>query len=182
MNEKAYNGLHALAALRSKLDATSHREVIQEGGYCWNAHFVFKSPTTLKALEKMKAQLQLPLPKAYEAFLLYSDGALLYHDDVYGQWGFRCYGTQDLFSANAKRQTPYGNDWPHSYLIFAESLGDADLLVFDTAQLTEEADDCPVIDGDSGYLPHAWTTITRRFDDWLDRLVVAQGAKYWRWY
>jgi SMI1/KNR4 family protein SUKH-1 len=182
MDAKEYHGLNALAALRSKLDATSHMQVIQEGGYCWNAHFVFRSSATTEALENMKGQLQVPLPKAYEEFLLYSNGALLYHDDVYGQWGFRCYGTEEFLAANAKRQAPYGKDWPHPYLIFAESLGDADVLILDTAKLTKEGRDCPVIDGDSGYLPQKWTPITRSFDDWLDRLVVAQGTKYWRWY
>lgn len=181
MNVQEYHGLKALAVLRGKLDATSHVEVIQEGGYCWKAHFLFADPAPPEALEAFKKQLLIPLPQAYEHFLRYSNGALLYHDDVFGQWGFRLYGTEDYGYASMKRQAPYGSEWPLSYLLFGESLGDADLLVLDTAKAVKEGNDCSVIDGDSGYLPHSWTPAARSFDTWLDRLVVAQGAKYWRW-
>jgi hypothetical protein len=180
--QKGYDGLTALAALRQKLDATSYLEVIHEGGYCWKAHFTFGSPGRVEAIEVVKSQLQLPLPLAYEQFLLHYDGALLYHDDVYGQWGFQLYGTRDFLTANVERKQPYGEDWPPSYLIFAESLGDADLLVLDTAQPVNEGKDCRVIDGNSSDPPRRWPSAARSFGDWLDRLVVAQGAKYWRWY
>jgi len=177
-----YDGLTALAALQGKLDETSHLEAIQEGGYLWQAHFTFHTPAAVEAIEEVKRQLRLPLPIAYEQFLLHYDGALLYHDDMYGQWGFRLYSAQELLTSGIRRTKPYGNDWPLSYLVFAESLGDADLLVLDTAQPVKEGKDCKVIDGDSGYLPHLWKAAARSFGNWLDRLVVAQGAKYWRWY
>jgi SMI1 / KNR4 family (SUKH-1) len=182
MTTKAYDGLTALATLRSKLDTASYLEVIHEGGYAWKAHFVFNNPAMVEAIEVVKGKLQLPLLIAYEQFLLHYDGALLYHADVYGQWGFRLYGTKDLLTTSMHKKKPYGNDWPPAYLVFAESLGDADLLVLDTAQTVNEGKDCRVIDGDSGYPPHMWKGAARSFGDWLDRLVVAQGAKYWRWY
>jgi len=181
MNAQGYNGLKALVALRGILDATSHVEVIQEGGYCWKAHCLFADPAPTEALEVFKKQLPVPLPQAYEHFLRYTNGALLYHDDVYGQWGFRLYGIEESVSARLKRQAPYGSQWPLSYLLFGESLGDADLLILDTAMSVKEGSDCYVIDGDSGYPPSTWTPAARSFDTWLDRLVVAQGAKYWRW-
>jgi len=53
---------------------------------------------------------------------------------------------------------------------------------YDTSQPVDEGNDCRVIDGDSGYLPQEWKAVARSFGDWLDRLVVAQGTKYWRWH
>lgn len=176
------SGLLALEALRSKLNASAHLEVIHEGGEIWRAHFAFGSPTTVEDLEAMKGQVHLPLPLNYEQFLLHANGALLYHDDQFGQWGFQLYGTGDLVSINMDFQERYGDTWPPTYFVFAKSLGDTDRLILDIAQSVDNGRDCPVIDGDSGYQPSEWRVAARSFSDWLDRLVVAQGAKYWRWY
>lgn len=99
-----------------------------------------------------------------------------------GQWGYHLYGVSDLIARNKHWKERYVNDWPPTYLAFAESFGDADFLLFDTEQPTNEGKDYCVVDGDSGYLSSRWHTIAPGFGDWLDRLIVAQGAKYWRWY
>lgn len=181
MTRKGYDGLSALVALRGKLDAFSCLEVIHENGHCWKAHFTFNEPATREDLEAVKRQVQLPLSPTYEQFLLHCDGALLYYDDEYGQWGFHLYGTQELFLAN-EQQKDIHEDWPLTYLTFAESFGDADILVFDVAQPVENDTDYRVLDGDSADYPREWVVAAPSFGDWLDRLVVAQGAKYWRWY
>ncbi|MBA2392071.1 MAG: SMI1/KNR4 family protein [Ktedonobacteraceae bacterium] len=175
------NAVHTLNMLKSKLDDSSHLTVLQEGRYCWNAHFTFGEPATPESIERIKEKLQLPFSPAYEEFLLSANGALLYHDNVNGQWGFRLYGTRELFRANARFKERYRIDHS-SYIAFAESLGDADLLLLDTTQFVNEGRDFRVIDGDSADPPAQWKTAARSFCDWLDRLVVAQGAKYWRWY
>ena len=182
MAKQNWNAVHILNLLRSKLDDSSHLEVIQEGGYCCNAHFIFGKPATLEAINSIKKTLQLPFSSAYEEFLLYSDGAFLYEDDMDGQWGFQLYGTKDLLRANLRFRERYQLDNSTTYLAFAESLGDADLLLFDTAQFVDGGRDFHVIDGDSDDPPPQWKIAARSFCDWLDRLVVAQGAKYWRWY
>jgi hypothetical protein len=181
MKEQEYSGLAALAAMRTKLDSASHLEVIHEGGYCWKAHFEFGNPATADSIEKVRSQLDVPFPTVYDQFLRHYDGALLYHDDTYGQWGFQLYGTKDLIEKNMLWQSLY-DGWSASYLVFAESRGDSDLLLFDTSQQTKKPGECVVLDGDTGYPAASWRIITLSFSDWLDRLVVAQGAKYWRWY
>lgn len=182
MMEDNNNGLIALEALRSKLDASAHLEVIHEGGEIWKAHFTFDNPTTVEDIQGVKRQLHLSLPPNYEQFLLHYNGALLYHDDIFGQWGFQLYGTGDLISANMDFKKRHADNWPPTYFVFAKSLGDTDRLILDTAQSVDNGRDCPVVDGDSGYLPQEWKIAARSFSDWLDRLVVAQGAKYWQWY
>lgn len=182
MARKGYDGLKALTTLRAKLDAESFLEVMHEGGYLWKATCTFNAPAPKEAIVGLREHLGVPLPPAYEQFLLYADGAVLYYDDEYGQWGYQLYGTSDLIARNQHWKKRYGNDWPSTYLAFAESFGDADLLILDTSQPANEGNDCRVIDGDSGYLPSTWRAIAPGFGDWLDRLVVAQGTKYWRWY
>ena len=179
MTTNADTGVTAIKLLQSKLDASSHLEVMSEKARCWRASFSFEPPVKLESLEQI--QTRWPIPLSYEQFLLYCDGALLYYDDVYGQWGFRFYGTSELLAKNALWQKLY-DGWSSSFLVFAESLGDSDLLLIDANRQSDIAGESCVLDGDTGYPVSTWRVIARSFGDWLDRLVVAQGAKYWRWY
>lgn len=175
-----YDGLTALAALHTKV-RNSTLEIIHEGGMIWTAHFTFNDPAHPQDIATLKAAVLL-LPHAYEQFLLHHNGAILYYDGQYGQWGFQLYGTSDLIDLNERQKKRFDDDWPASYLAFARSFGDADALVFDLSKPVEGGLDYVVLDGDSGELPHDWVAAAPSFGDWLDRLVVAQGAKYWRWY
>lgn len=58
---------------------------------------------------------------------------------------------------------------------------DGDILLFDLKKLASEKRDY-ILDGDEGYQVENWDYIKGDFGKWLDRLIVAQGAKYWRWY
>jgi hypothetical protein len=179
MTENMIEGLNSLKLIQSKLDTESHLEVISEGARCWKAFFAFEPSAKKEELEPIQARWSLP--RTYEQFLRYTNGALLYYDDVYGQWGFQFYGTKELLTKNALWQSLYSG-WSTSYLAFAESRGDADLLLLDTSRPSNIASECYVIDGDTGYPAHTWQPIGQSFGKWLARLVVAQGAKYWRWY
>lgn len=179
MTENRVEGLNSLKLIQSKLDAESHLEVISEGTRCWKAFFAFESPAKEEELEPIQARWSLP--RTYEQFLLYTNGALLYYDDVYGQWGFQFYGAKELVAKNVLWQSLYAG-WSTSYLVFAESKGDSDLLLLDTSRPSDIVGECYVIDGDTGYPVHTWQPISRSFGKWLTRLVVAQGTKYWRWY
>lgn len=181
MEQKTGNGIAAIMALRDIIDANSSLEVMANRGERWRASFSFGAPAELSSLELTQLQLGIRLPPAYIAFLRTWDGARLYTDAEYGQWGFWLYGTSDLMPMNTKWRKRYNTDWALTYVAFAESFGDADLLVLDTGQLVDDDQDCRVIDGDSGYKPAQWRAAARSFDAWLERLVIAQGVKYWRW-
>ena len=182
MVKRGYNGLSALDALRTTLNDASTREVINENGHIWRAGFTFGKPATEEEIADVKMLLSLPLPASYEQFLRRFNGALLYKDKEYGQWGFHLYGTADLVRENERWRHFYDGKLPEKYLATAKSLGDVDLLLLDTAQQVKDGTDCPVIDGNADDPPARWKQAARSFSDWLDRLVVAQGAKYWRWY
>ncbi len=65
-----YDGLTALAALRGKLDETSHLEVIHPAGHVWKASFTFGPSAAVEEIEVVKKELQVSLPPAYERFLV----------------------------------------------------------------------------------------------------------------
>ncbi len=180
MMQNRHDGLTALKLVQSKLDPSSHLGVISEGGHEWNAYFSFNAPATQENLEGLAKRWKLP--STYEQFLAYCDGAVLYKDDIYGQWGYYLYGTHELKQANEYYRNMYEEQWLATYLAFGRSLGDRDLLLIDTSQCMIELKECYVIDGNSESLPQTWSPIARSFGGWLDYLVVAQGAKYWRWF
>jgi phage pi2 protein 07 len=180
MPQKKPDGLSALTFLQSRLDTSSHLEVLNEGAYHWKAYFSFALPAQKNQLEPIKKIWNLP--STYEEFLLHHNGALLYYDDVYGQWGYQFYNTEELITKNRQWQHIYEDDWSSAFLVFAESLGDSDLLLIDTQQPSPIDGECYIVDGDVAYPSSQWRRIAQSFGIWLDRLVVAQGAKYWRWY
>lgn len=180
MTRNSQDGLNAIKAVQSKLDSSSHLEVLSERGRRWKAYFSFSSPASEESLTPVLTKWRLP--PTYQQFLLYSNGALLYNDDVYGQWGFQLYGVDELLPKNDLWRGLYSDGWSPSYLVFAESLGDSDLLLLDTERFSNIDEECYVTDGDTGYPVRTWRTIAPSFGVWLGRLVVAQGAKYWRWY
>ncbi len=180
MSEKISNGLKAVTFLQSRLDASSHLEVLNEGAHYWKAYFSFAQRAYKDQLEPIKRRWELP--PTYEQFLLHHNGALLYYDDVYGQWGYQLYNTEELIAKNEQWQHIYEDDWSPTFLVFAESFGDTDLLLIDTKQPSNVSGESYVIDGDVAYPSSEWRRIARSFSEWLDRLIVAQGAKYWRWY
>ncbi|GHO61741.1 SMI1/KNR4 family protein [Ktedonobacter sp. SOSP1-52] len=173
--------IKVLGLLRSKLSNDSYLEVTGEGAYVWRASFSFFPPATVEDLERLKSYWKLP--SSYEQFLLYSNGAELFIDDRYGQWGFSLYAVNDILIKNTHWQSLY-DDWSSSFLVFAECLGDADLLILDTNRHSLSLPhECYVLDGDTGYPVKTWqkNIIAKSFVQWLDRLIVAQGSKYWHW-
>lgn len=178
MNSESFAGL---IALRQRLDAAGSIHVFHEDGYGWVAGFEWKQGATRELLQQAEQSLHARLPVTYQRFLMETNGALLYHDRQYGQWGYLIYGTDELIEKRKYWSEIFKWDWHESYLVFAESLGDADVLVLDLAHPTSDGMDCVVRDGESGRRPSDWLPIANGFERWLDRLIVAQGVKYWRW-
>jgi hypothetical protein len=58
--------------------------------------------------------------------------------------------------------------------------GDGDMLLFDINKSNENERNY-IIDGDQGYQTDEWDYIKGDFENRIDRLIVAQGTKYWRW-
>ncbi len=171
-----------LGGLQDQLGPDSTLWVTGGAGHYWTAHFRFNPPATSTALQVCKEKLPAPLPPEYQDFLMVHDGATLYYDNEYGQWGFDLYGTAELTQRNAEAEWREWlvEPWPPSYLVFGRPWAEPDLLIFDTARITLQGE-CVVVDGDHEEQIANWKVIARSFSEWLDHLVDAQGVKYWRW-
>ena len=171
--------MNTIDTLRKRLKG--NRLVVQnEDGFVSEVAFEWNEPTTEEEIRIFEKQHSIMLPRSYREFLKISNGAVLFKDIEYGQWGCRILGLSELHSTTLDMKT-WGCELPSSFLVFATWLGDLDVLLFDLKRL-ETNEKSYIIDGEQGVKVEEWSVINGDFSKWLDRLVIAQGTKYWRWY
>jgi hypothetical protein len=144
------------------------------------------------AVGRLEQDLGLALPSSYRDFLLVNDGAALFYDVTYGQYGVLVHGTaayrygvrSGLVAADlaALARTDIGRDLG-AYLPFASLVGDSDLLLFDTAHPVREGGrlEYPVCYIDAIGRVDEVEVIDTDFGSWLDHMVEANGARWWHW-
>lgn len=176
--EKLFAGI---SLLRQRTSVDNRIEVVH-GGHLWTAGFEWFSPVLNETILETELQLNKSLPKDYVAFLSHvSNGALMFHDLEYGQWGFKIYSSSELLEKQLLWQHSLEGKWKSHFVAFAENLGDEYVMVFNLEQPTSNGISCAVMQG-SPYDPvDYWPIASRSFYEWLDHLVMAQGAKYWEW-
>jgi hypothetical protein len=154
--------------------------VQNENGFTGKMGFEWNDPATDTEIEKFEIENNVVLPDGFKDFLRISNGALLFKDTQYSQWGCKVLGLNDLISITEKVAS-WGYSLDSNWLVFATWLGDTDILLFDMNKY-ETGNKDYIIDGEQGEQVEDWENIRGDFSKWLDRLIVAQGAKYWRWY
>jgi hypothetical protein len=176
--EKMFAGV---SLLRRRLSADGRLEVAHSGNL-WTAAFEWFPPTSTDIILETQGQLGKTLPKDYASFLSsVSNGAVMFFDVQYGQWGFKIYGARELLEKQRFWQHSLEGKWKSHFIAFAENFGDEYVMVFDLERPTSDVMSYTVVQG-SPYDPVAyWLAASRSFHEWLDHLVTAQGAKYWEW-
>lgn len=140
--------------------------------------FQWNNSITEEEVCEFEKKIGYSLPKSYVEFLKISDGAILFKDALFGQWGY------DLVSIDSIIETTnnirnLGYNIPMQTIVIAKSFGDGDFILIDLIKAKNNDD--YLIDGEQGYQYDDWEVIKGKFDKFIDRLIVAQGAKYWRW-
>jgi hypothetical protein len=172
----------AIMALKKQLSSGQQIEV-SHSGHRWKGSFRWSEPADAEMVRDALASFNDRLPKDYATFLgQVSNGAILYHDAEYGQWGFELYGTDKL----VKKQKLWGKsipieEWGSRFIAFGEMFGEANALVFDLSKPSINQDSCAVLEASAIDPIEYWPLASRSFHDWLDHLITAQGDKYWLW-
>ncbi|MCL5290247.1 MAG: SMI1/KNR4 family protein [Firmicutes bacterium] len=172
--------MKAITALKSRLSQNNTLYIQNEGGHLSEAGFEWNEPATIEEIYEFEGQNQILLPETYKEFLRISNGALIFKDIQYGQWGCKVLGLNDILKVTSKK-IKVGCQLKKYWTVFATWLGDGDMLVFDLNKY-KAGEKNYIIDADQGYQTNKWVYIQGDFSKWIDRLIVAQGAKYWRWY
>jgi hypothetical protein len=151
-------------------------------GDLWKATFNWFPTCSEEEINKTQQDLGKPLPEDYIAFLSHiSNGALLFYDVKYGQWGFKIFGIEELYEKQQLWQENFPRTWQSKFLAFAELIGDPNVMLFDLDRPNRDGNSYAVMEGNAYDEVDEWPIASRSFHEWLDHLVTAQGARYWDW-
>jgi len=165
--------------LKKRLSEKNTLFVQDEGGYFEEMGIEWFDPISEKEIDKFEKDNNIILPEGYKEFLQISNGAVLFKDIKYGQWGCKILSIYEIIPKTSEMKN-YGLDFSDSWIVFAEWLGDSDLLLFDLEKYYKE-NSSYIIDGQEMEKIENWKNIKGNFENWLERLIVSQGAKYWHW-
>jgi hypothetical protein len=75
------------------------------------------------------AETEVVLPESLLAFWRASNGAMLFEDKQYGQWGLRLYSVSSALARTAEFAADRSTEYASGDLLIGEFLGDSDLLM-----------------------------------------------------
>ena len=174
--ERFKEELHSLAPDQSKLiDFRSgpKRSIIR----------VFPG-ASVEEIVAVENSLRVILPKSFKQFLLNWDGAVLYETEpVPGikTFGAKVFGTKELVEKNRMWReydlSPEERENVLGFVIFAD-WQDGNYYTFDTSRLNSKGE-CPILDGFHEMFPWEWKVICSSFNEWLIRIIEANGRAFW---
>lgn len=93
MNESLFPGL---ACLKQRLDTSRQADFFHEEGHIATLRFDWQSGASSDELLATEQALNIKFPQVYRRFLQETNGAVLFYDVQYGQWGYQLFGTDEL--------------------------------------------------------------------------------------
>ncbi|CAH1203567.1 hypothetical protein PAECIP111893_02000 [Paenibacillus plantiphilus] len=152
--------------LKSRLSEAGTMQVQGSSGHVCENKFVFHPSASEKDIEKFERESGWVLPDSYHEFLILHNGALLFADD-YGS-SYNLLGTSEI-AMNAL------NVYPARFYPIAVYIDGAYILIDSDA--VKNGEQHYLVWFDSGQL----YPLALNFEEWLDRLIIAQGYPYWYW-
>lgn len=126
-----------------------------------------------KELTAIEANLPLEAKELY----LSANGAVLFKDDDYGQWGLKIYSLNEITNATRQYFDERSRDSFEGDLIIGEFLGDSDLLLLRCDPKKNDFGSVVVV---SAIDPREdWDVAARDLGSFLQDLYSFQGDKYW---
>lgn len=168
--------MKSIQSLKSRLSTNDTIITQSESGFVCESGFQWNPPISDNELQNILKDNDLILPNSYIEFIKITNGAMLFEEMQYGQWGCDIFSLQRMIDMT-KEYREMGYELKSSQYVFAAWLGDSDVLIFDLEKLNDKyIIDCSDCEPAEYYTPLKWG-----FDKWLDYLIVAQGTKFWRW-
>jgi hypothetical protein len=171
-----------ITTLRDALQKNNNQLQLIHPHKIWMASFTWLDPVPIESVQKVEDELGKQLPEDYKFFLTsISNGAMLYYDIQYGQWGYKIYGIDDIVEAQIKWSSMFEEDWTPNLLAAGKIIGESHALIMNLNKPTKDNYGCEVFDGNPLDPPEDWEKMSISFHLWLENIITAQGAKYWLW-
>jgi hypothetical protein len=134
--------------------------------------FIMKEKALEEDIKKCNAYFKNMLPNDYIMFLRNFNGGVLFQIEDFA--GFKFYGTDELIHENLFQRKNFGKDWDDNIILFCLCIGDGECIGFQLKNGGYEVIHC-ILDE----IPSSWQTIDASFDDFIGKLIVEKGKKYW---
>lgn len=159
--------MKTLEKLMDRLSNNTLR-IQNENGYYGEVGFEWNDPVSDNEITRFENDNNIYLPESYKQFIKLSNGATLFKDIQYGQWGCKINGLNELIEIT-KQVKEWGYFLKPNWLVYATWLGDLDVLIFDLDRVRGD-DKNYIIDGEQGEKVEKWRSITGDFSTWLINL------------
>ncbi len=159
--------MKSLKELQKTLDENNRLEVQLKSDFIVQYEFKWNKGANDTQLQKISDKC----PTDYVDFLKFTNGAILYYDTKYGQWGYEFFSIEQMLKETISTRD-LGYELPESCFVIARCFGDSDLILINL-------ENSSIIYGE-GSLPYKeWETIATTFEEFIDKLIASKGNKYW---
>ncbi|WP_338018899.1 SMI1/KNR4 family protein [Brevibacillus agri] len=133
---------------------------------------MFNPPAPESKFEQFSKDTGWSLPAGYKDFLSVHNGARLFRHIKNG-------GGYELLSLEEIKENHLDYMPKHWYPI---SINNGDYIFIDSNRVKEGRDDYLVrFDHDNDVSPQIGSHMKMNFENWLERLIIAQGTEFWHW-
>lgn len=162
--------IKTLDSLNKRLSQNKVLTIQQELGFITEVSFSFEKPAESSEIALLEKQLNIRLPKDFKEFLLQSNGADLFTNEKEGTM-------YEVLNLSSIKENYEDMDYPEKWFPIAYGM-DGEVLIINSKEIPSNQ-----------YL--YWLEVGESFEDalplkinfeiWLDRLIMAQGSKFWYW-
>jgi hypothetical protein len=149
-------------------------------GKIWTSSFIWSKPAELEKVRVIERELGFLLPADYVWFLTnISNGATLYRDIKYGQWGYVIYGVDEILDMQENWRDVFAEDWEEFFLAIGKIIGESHVLIQMLNKPSKSSDGFELRDANPIDTMEDWEIVSPSFHGWINNLVAKQGVKYW---
>lgn len=139
--------------------------------------FKLQCEFSIGASESTLNRTELVLPEDFKEFIKNSDGAVLFKDKMYGQWGLKILSLNDAERETTNFHSDRNLDAKKGDVIIGSFIGDSDSLLM---RCDLDSHDFGWILAVSAIDPRdEWEIVSKSFKDFFARYLNVQGDKYW---
>jgi hypothetical protein len=148
----------------------------------WMALFTWNNPIDKSIAIQTKELIEKEIPEDLIEFWTHiSDGATLYYDQKYGQWGYKIYSSSEILNQQIRWGKLFRDSWRASYLVIGEIIDEDHPIFSNINEISKDNLSYSMFEGNSLDPIDYWVKMAPSFHEWVDHLITAQGAKFWDW-
>lgn len=155
-------------------DWESPRKAIQRGV---EIPFLLKCSLSLNGKSEEIICDNYEFPEDLYEFYKFFNGAILFEDAIYGQWGLKLYSFQEAFESTEIYEKNRSNEVQKGDLIVGEFIGDSDLLLVRCDKLADDFGTSIVVNPID--FRSEWDVVEKNFSEFIYKYCLLQGDKYW---